>query len=565
MAGANITSAATGAAAVAADAGGAGRPQFLVQRPAPGSIAVTEAPAGANLKFNFSSTEAKILVQDVDIVIAFPDAARIVLPGFAFNLLSAGGEVAFTDKTESAQEVFANVSDLRLIDNPDLRTMSSADDKDGGAKEEAPPAPPPAPAPSPASSPAKPTGVADFDKPPQEASENNSRVPPTHFTPPSFSGAPSTPARTSSVMNALASNDAGKTDNPPGEVQLDITLLGVAKGQAIALPSGGQDIRGAAAVMAAATDSAFAVQQETKQLVGTAQDDVIHALDPARMPSGTFERLIDVKMHFTDPGFVAETGTITDLPRGFAVNNAEQVGDTWVLRLSKADPDHLQIELRYALPADGATPDAAASSFDLNIAFSGKNSQGESLVYSGSQTFVVQEIIEEADVVTTGANGAKIYALNATPPGTAIFAGDGNDTVHAGPGHDTLDGGAGDNLVSYAQSAAGVTVDLSTGQGGSGYAEGDRLQNFTSVEGSAHADRLTGTAGNNTFYSRGGADTIIGNGGDDTVDYSASTTGVSVDLATGRGFAGFATDNVLADIEDVVGSSAAARVTTSSR
>ena len=93
---------------------------------------------------------------------------------------------------------------------------------------------------------------------------------------------------------------------------------------------------------------------------------------------------------------------------------------------------------------------------------------------------------------------------------------------------------------SYKYSNEGVTVDLSAGTGLGGYAEADVLQNFTNIEGSIHADRLTGTAGDNTFFGSGGGDTFIGNGGIDTVDYSSSATGVTVNLTTGAGTAGLA-------------------------
>jgi Ca2+-binding RTX toxin-like protein len=263
---------------------------------------------------------------------------------------------------------------------------------------------------------------------------------------------------------------------------------------------------------------------------------VIHALDPSRMPSGTFERLIDVTGRLPDPGVVAETATISGLPEGFAINNATQSGDKWVVQLSKFDPNHFQIELRYVLPAEGTAPDANGilGDFTLNVTFKTHDSKGGLHLYAGTQIFVTREIGSEADV-TASANGVgKMYALNATPPGTEISACEGNDSVYAGPGHDTLDGGSGANLVSYAESSSGVMVDLFTGQGQGGYATGDVLRNFSSIEGSAFADRLLGTAGDNNFYGHGGADTIIGNGGHDIVYFDASQEAVSVNLETGE-------------------------------
>jgi hypothetical protein len=286
---------------------------------------------------------------------------------------------------------------------------------------------------------------------------------------------------------------------------------------------------------------------------------VIHALDPSRMPSGTFERLIDVTGRLPDPGVVAETATISGLPEDFAINNATQSGDKWVVQLSKFDPNHFQIELRYVLPAEGTAPDANGilGDFTLNVTFKTHDSKGGLHLYAGTQIFVTREIGSEADV-TASANGVgKMYALNATPPGTEISAGEGNDSVYAGPGHDTLDGGSGANLVSYAESSSGVMVDLFTGQGQGGYAEGDVLRNFSSIEGSAFADRLLGTAGDNNFHGHGGADTIIGNGGHDIVYFDASQEAVSVNLETGEVSGGPGSGSLLIGISDVVGSAVA--------
>ncbi len=181
--------------------------------------------------------------------------------------------------------------------------------------------------------------------------------------------------------------------------------------------------------------------------------------------------------------------------------------------------------------------------------------RGQSQFYSGSQTFVIRDVTSASDVTIASSDGkSTIYALNAVPPGAIISAGDGDDLVYAGPGHDQLDGGTGTNTLSYKYSNEGVTVDLSTGVGSGGYAAGDTIANFTNIEGSRFADRLTGTSGNNTFFGSGGGDTIIGNGGVDTVDYSSSAGGVNVNLTTGHGTGGLADGDTLIGISNVIGS-----------
>ena len=73
-----------------------------VHRPAPGSISVVEVPQGAQLKLNFASTEAKFAVLDVDLVLLFPDGAKVIFPGYAFNLVGPeSSEAVFSDKVVS--------------------------------------------------------------------------------------------------------------------------------------------------------------------------------------------------------------------------------------------------------------------------------------------------------------------------------------------------------------------------------------------------------------------------------------------------------------------------------
>ena len=59
-------------------------------------------------------------------------------------------------------------------------------------------------------------------------------------------------------------------------------------------------------------------------------------------------------------------------------------------------------------------------------------------------------------------------------------------------GADALDGGTGTDAADYSGSAAGVTVDLATGTGTGGDAEGDTLSGIENLLGSGLADMLTG-------------------------------------------------------------------------
>ena len=66
------------------------------------------------------------------------------------------------------------------------------------------------------------------------------------------------------------------------------------------------------------------------------------------------------------------------------------------------------------------------------------------------------------------------------------------DRNPGGAGRDVLDGGTGSDRTIYAGSDAGVTVNLATGTGLGGHAEGDTLTAIENLTGSVHSDALTG-------------------------------------------------------------------------
>ncbi len=100
---------------------------------------------------------------------------------------------------------------------------------------------------------------------------------------------------------------------------------------------------------------------------------------------------------------------------------------------------------------------------------------------------------------------------------------DGDNRIAGQGGADTLDGGydgAFGDWLSYADSNAGVTVNLKTGQASGGHAEGDSFSNFENLFGSQHADTLTGDDGDNWIAGQGGADSLEGGGGADIFSFS---------------------------------------------
>jgi Ca2+-binding RTX toxin-like protein len=140
-----------------------------------------------------------------------------------------------------------------------------------------------------------------------------------------------------------------------------------------------------------------------------------------------------------------------------------------------------------------------------------------------------------------------------------IDGGAGNDTVYGGADNDLLYGGADTDTLSYANSSAGVSVNLATG---TATGEGtDTISQFENVIGSSQDDALTGDgganrldggAGNDTLAGGLGNDTLVGGTGVDTATYANSATAVNASLlsnsSTGEG-----TDSFLG-IENLTGS-----------
>ncbi|XDA99949.1 M10 family metallopeptidase [Sulfitobacter sp. LCG007] len=93
----------------------------------------------------------------------------------------------------------------------------------------------------------------------------------------------------------------------------------------------------------------------------------------------------------------------------------------------------------------------------------------------------------------------------------------GYDQISGGKGGDRMFGGNGTDTLDYSGSQQGVTVNLGSGRGFRGDAAGDRFSGFERVEGSRHADRLTGDGGGNLLKGGHGNDTLDGRGGDDVL------------------------------------------------
>jgi Ca2+-binding RTX toxin-like protein len=139
----------------------------------------------------------------------------------------------------------------------------------------------------------------------------------------------------------------------------------------------------------------------------------------------------------------------------------------------------------------------------------------------------------------------------------------GDDWLKGGGGADTIDGGPGNDTATYLNYGSGVTVNLGSGTGSGGAAQGDVLIDIENLYGTVYGDTLIGDAaanilhgddGDDTLQGGGGGDRLIGADGVDTASYAGSTAGVTVNLTAGTGSGGAAEGDTLIDIENLIGS-----------
>jgi Ca2+-binding RTX toxin-like protein len=184
------------------------------------------------------------------------------------------------------------------------------------------------------------------------------------------------------------------------------------------------------------------------------------------------------------------------------------------------------------------------------------------------------------DDLLTGSSSAN--RLDGGAGNDMLNGGSGNDVLEGGAGNDTLDGGSDTDTASYASAGAGVTVSLAlAGAQNTVGAGNDNLISIENLTGSNFDDILTGNTGNNRLEGGSGNDTLNGGSGNDVLDggsgndtligalgsdqllggdgidtanYSASASGVTVNMSTGVNSGGDAAGDTLSGIENLIGS-----------
>jgi len=224
------------------------------------------------------------------------------------------------------------------------------------------------------------------------------------------------------------------------------------------------------------------------------------------------------------------------------------------------------------------TASTAAISIDLDIG------NGTGAGYAGDASGDIYTGVEViyATVFNDTVLGNAAFNILIGNAGNDSLTGDaGEDTLTGGLGADRLDGGTDVDVISYSGSSAGVSVNLTTGAGLGGDAQGDVISNVEIVEASEFNDTLTGNTGinqlfgfggddllyggdaddrlfggegNDTLEAGAGADSLDGDNGIDAVSYAASASAVTINLNAVFQLGGDALGDILTQIEQVYGS-----------
>ncbi|KQW82612.1 beta strand repeat-containing protein [Brevundimonas sp. Root1279] len=137
-----------------------------------------------------------------------------------------------------------------------------------------------------------------------------------------------------------------------------------------------------------------------------------------------------------------------------------------------------------------------------------------------SETFTYALTTGETATVTVTVNGedGELDLLLGSAGADDMDGGVGDDQVRGSAGDDLLDGGEGTDVLVYADSTAGVSVNLAAGRAtNDGQGGADSLSNFENVTGSAFDDVLVASGSANRLVGGAGADTLVGLGGADVL------------------------------------------------
>ncbi len=163
----------------------------------------------------------------------------------------------------------------------------------------------------------------------------------------------------------------------------------------------------------------------------------------------------------------------------------------------------------------------ASSDEAVNVSLTngrGNGGDAEGDTYNGIENFVGSNF---GDTISGSVEDNELYGggggdnLHGSLGDDTLYGGDGGDRFYGGHGADDIYGGTGEDSIYFFDSPEDLVIDLSTGTGHGGSAEGDTYHSIERVFGSFYDDTIIGDAGDNFLSGGYGNDTLIGGLGND--------------------------------------------------
>jgi len=540
-----------------------------------GSARVTMPDQNGSFHLNVPRGAVKhVQVVDVDMVLQLEDGSKVVLAGGAMGAMDEKSKIVFADASQDTGRLLDLVGKIPLRNNDQSLILNS-----------------------------DPVNTQD------RANNSDSHgVPENHFTS-NNNSAQVNPAATSQLAKIIQDNAGSLTSNGlqnlvlpsipvppappvttgadslikqvspeiserPGSVLTPIVVGPQTPAMTLNLlnlttqTQVGSVLHGSGGSVASAIDGSNSVQF-APQVINAGND--VHTIYATS--SNTQSDFIKIfKVNVTGDGTVKSV-LISGVPSTMTILNAVNLGGGNYQITPAAGEKTFDLQVQYTTTAaDPTRPTAptATINFDVSVL----TSDGLTHLLD-SRVVVIKDASSYTDLTYLDpATGKSVWVLPAQGVPHEIHAGDGgvtiygsnaNDLLYGGVGVDTIIGGSGNtyfeggagadvltggtqgiNTAGYKNSAAGVTIDLVTGVGTGGDAQGDVLSNIQNLIGSASSD---------TFVANGKVNRLDGGtGGSDTVSYAHSTAGVTVNLITGLGSNGDAEGDTYVHIQNVIGS-----------
>ncbi|WP_237772510.1 calcium-binding protein [Herbaspirillum robiniae] len=531
-----------------------------------------------------------VQVVDVDMVLHMADGTKVVLAGGAMEAMDDKSKVKFSDSSANTGNLLDTVGKIPLAPNDQSRVLNSDPiaSPDRVATDASVQSPQHVNVERNAASLGS-DGVSQLSK---IITDNAGSLTTNGTQNLSVPTQPTADASTTAANAALVASQSSpsKSDAPqrPVEIQAPPERPGVIPPTVVIDPSAptqavklvnlatvtqiGNTLYGSAGIPTSSTDASLP-QQFSTQVINAGND--VTTIYAAGNNIGDFTKVFNVNI--TGTGNVLSV-IVSGVPSNMTiVNGTDLGGGRYSITVASGQKD-FNLQLQYhTVEADTSSP--VHQAFDLTFTTVVATSNGQ-LTLTDSRHVAVKDASAYGDlnyldpatgdaVLVLPAQGAPHEVHAGNNAGTTIYGSNANDLLYGGTGNDTLIGGTGNtffeggagadiitggvnstgtnvNTASYANSGAGVTVNLVTGLGTGGDAQGDVLTNIQNLKGSAYSDTFVANAAVNRLDG--------GSGGSDTVSYESSTSAVTVNLVTGTGSGGYAQGDTYTHIQNATGS-----------